>query len=295
MSVETSSTIATQVLRAVQEGRELDAEAVRSLASASDILALGALADDVRRRHRGTAVTFVRVHVLDLAGIASWTAPPPAAQEVRLVGELPHLDALVEAIRAAKALSGGRALRGCALAELWNTGRGRALQAVAEAGLDEVAWVEAGADAEVAVTAARAAGLGARVVGLAVPPSDRAAWLVTVRTLQHTVGGLDVVAPLPRVSDPTAPTTGFDDVRAIALARLALDGRVSIQVDWRKDGPKLAQVALTVGADDLDLVSPDDDLSRGPRRAPLEDVRRNIAAAGLTAVERDARHHRLAE
>lgn len=295
MSVDAASTIAPHVLRAVREGRRLDAAALQALAQVHDILALGALADDVRRRYRGAAVTFVRVHVLDVDDITALSAPPPSAQEVRLVGERPALAPLVEAIRAARALSGDRPLRGFSLPDLWAAGGPSALQAVAQAGLDEIAWVEVGPDAAAAVTAARSAGLAARVIGLEDPPADRAAWLLSVLALQDAVGGLDVVAPLSRVSDPTVPTTGFDDVRAIALARLALDGGMSVQVDWRTDGPKLAQVALTVGADDLDLVSPDDDASRGPRRAPLEEVRRNIAAAGLVAVERDGRHRRLAE
>ena len=61
----------------------------------------------------------------------------------------------------------------------------------------------------------------------------------------------------------------------------------SIQVDWQLYGPKLAQVALTMGADDIDGVSPlEGDLGR--RRSPLEEIRGNITAAGLEAVERTA-------
>ena len=66
----------------------------------------------------------------------------------------------------------------------------------------------------------------------------------------------------------------------------------SIQVDWTLYGPKLAQVALTVGADDVDAVSPADDAGTGPRRAPLEEIRRNIRAAGLEPIERDGRFDR---
>ena len=61
-------------------------------------------------------------------------------------------------------------------------------------------------------------------------------------------------------------------------------------MDWQRYGPKLAQVALTFGADDLDNVSPVDDAPEGRRRAPLEEVRRNIEAAGFTPVERDGRN-----
>jgi aminodeoxyfutalosine synthase len=79
----------------------------------------------------------------------------------------------------------------------------------------------------------------------------------------------------------------------VALARLLVDNIASIQVDWSRYGPKLAQVALTVGADDLDGVSPIDEMAEGRRRSPLELVRRNIAAAGLVPVERDGARRRV--
>jgi len=82
------------------------------------------------------------------------------------------------------------------------------------------------------------------------------------------------------------PTTGYDDVRAVALARLALPSVRNIQVDWTQYGPKLAQVALTFGANDLDRVSTVDDETLGRRRTSVEDVRRNITAAGFTPAER---------
>ena len=71
------------------------------------------------------------------------------------------------------------------------------------------------------------------------------------------------------------------------MARLALPAVRNIQVDWAQYGPKLAQVALTFGANDVDRVSPIDDETLGRRRTAVEDVRRNIAAAGFTPVERD--------
>ena len=85
------------------------------------------------------------------------------------------------------------------------------------------------------------------------------------------------------------PTTGYDDVKRVALARLIVDNMPSIQVDWSLYGPKLAQVALTVGADDVDGVSAEDETGQGRRRAPLEEIRRNIRAAGQEPVERNGR------
>jgi aminodeoxyfutalosine synthase len=76
----------------------------------------------------------------------------------------------------------------------------------------------------------------------------------------------------------------------VALARIVVDAVPSIQVDWARYGPKLAQVALTMGADDVDAVSPDDDpSSEGRRRSALEEIRRNIRAAGQEPVERNGR------
>lgn len=294
MPADQPLTVPEDLARQVADGGRLDAAAVAVLAAATDILALGALADDVRRRRHGTVTTFVRVHVLDVSDPASWTAPPPAAQEVRIVGTPASLDDAVDAVLQAKPLAGAAVLRGFELRDLITLGGEEGCRALAASGLDEVAFCHAGPEAAAAVMAAREAGLAVRVVGVDDEPADRAAWLLAVRDLQEAVGGLHAVAPLPRLIDATAPTTGFADVRSVALARLVLDEVPSVQVDWALYGPKLAQVALTVGADDLDAVSAVDDLSQGARRATLEDVRRNITAAGLNPAERTGRHALLA-
>ncbi len=68
----------------------------------------------------------------------------------------------------------------------------------------------------------------------------------------------------------------------------------SIQVDWPLYGPKLAQVALTVGADDVDGIAAVDPGVLGTRRSPIEEIKGNIRAAALEAVERDGRFRLLA-
>ncbi len=294
MSADQVPTIPPAVSDAARAGRRLDAADVRVLASLTDIISVGALADDARRARHGAATTFVRVHVLDVATPAAWTAPPPGAREVRLAGDPVSPVAAVDAVQRAKAIADGLPLRGFVLAALVRLGGAALLAELKSAGLDEVALVEPGPDAAAAVQSARDAGLGVRVIGAVTCPDDRAGWILDARALQDAVGGFEAVAPLPDAADPTTPTTGFDDVRQVALARLALETIPRVQVDWRRHGPKLAQVALTVGADDIDLVAADDDASRGTRRAPLEEIRRNITAAGLSPVERDGRFASLA-
>ena len=50
--------------------------------------------------------------------------------------------------------------------------------------------------------------------------------------LQRDVAIMRAFAPLPRVMNPAVPTTGYDDVKRIALARIIVDNVPSIQVDW---------------------------------------------------------------
>ena len=290
MSAEPMTTICDEVARQARAGARLDAATVSELARMPDILALGALADDARRRRHGATASYLRVHALDLAQAAQWMAAPATAHEVRLTGPAASLDEAVDAVLQARPLAGACVLRGFSLDEVFAWGGEEGCRALAAAGLDELALCHAGEGAAEAIRAARDAGLAVRVLGVEQEPGDRAAWLLEVRALQDAVGGLHAVAPLPRVIDPTLPTTGYSDVRQVALARLALEDLPSVQVHWGQYGPKLAQVALTVGADDLDGVPAEDDLAHGSRRATLEDLRRNILAAGFTPVERTGRH-----
>jgi aminodeoxyfutalosine synthase len=126
-----------------------------------------------------------------------------------------------------------------------------------------------------------------------LPSSDSVPLFKSVAMLQREVAVIRAFAPLPRLINPAVPTTGYEDVKRVALARLVVDNVPSIQVDWALYGPKLAQVALTVGADDVDAVSADDEAGDGRRRAPLEEIRRNIHAAGQDPVERNGRFDRL--
>jgi aminodeoxyfutalosine synthase len=162
--------------------------------------------------------------------------------------------------------------------------RAAGLELVAEAPIDRLR------SARRSVEEVNIAGMTlARVTVDRLPGPDPMPLLKSVVALQREVGVIRVFAPLPRLVNPAVPTTGYDDVKRIALARLVVDNVASIQVDWPLYGPKLAQIALTVGADDVDGVAPGDGQSEGPRRSPLEEIRRNIRAAGQEPVERNGR------
>ena len=121
---------------------------------------------------------------------------------------------------------------------------------------------------------------------------DPLALLFAVVDAQDRVGGIAAFAPLPR-HPGTTPSTGYEDVKLVAVSRLVADNINHVQIDWIQYGPKLAQVALTFGADDLDDVSASDHAPAGRRRAPLAEIERNVQAAGFTPVERDGRFNPL--
>ncbi len=274
--------------------------ALESLAASHDIISLGVTADDIRRQRHGTTTTFVRVAVV--TADAAPQAIPAAAGEIRIAGTPSSRANAVARVRDAVAVAGRRPVSAFSLADLESLAAsdGATLRAILEelraAGLELVAEapVDALADARRAIEEVNIAGLAlARLTVDRSPSGDPLPLLRSVADLQRQVGVLRAFAPLPRRFNPAAPSTGYDDVKRVALARIVVDNVPSIQVDWSLYGPKLAQVALTVGADDLDAVSPDDDAAQGPRRSALEEVRRNIRAAGYDPVERNGRFDRL--
>ena len=158
------------------------------------------------------------------------------------------------------------------------------LDALADLPLDTIA------DLPGALKALEAAGFDDLRLGIArIAAAERTDLLLRAGELQAEFGGIRWLNPLPAALSAFRPTTGYEDVKMVAIARLAAPNIPSIQVDWQRYGPKLAQVALTFGADDLSGVSASDEAPEGRRRAPLEEIRRNIEAAGFEPVERDGR------
>lgn len=273
-----------------------DAE-LTTYAASHDIISLGVAADEQRRRLHGTRTTFVRV--AEVSATPGDPIPiPPAAGEVRIVGAPATVAAAAQRVAEVVAAAGSVPVSAYSLDDLEAlAGREHVtlralLEELQRAGLELIAAApfDRLRDARLAIEEVNIAGLAlARLTIHQLPTADVPDLYRRIAGLQHDVGVIRAFAPLPRVVNPAVPTTGYDDVRRVALARLFVENIPSIQVDWSLYGPKLAQVALTVGADDLDAVSPLDDVSEGRRRAPLEEVRRNITAAALEPVERNGR------
>ncbi len=279
----------------VAAGERLSRADVERVFQCPDLVSVGVVGERARLAVTGNRVTFGRVIHVDAAGAVDAHGD---AGEVRLVGAPATVDDARTRVRAGAALAAGRLLTGFALADLAvlcgnDSGRltelarilaGDGLTAVAEVELDRTTSDEA---LIAQVQAVVAGGLGAWRLTVA-EAADRLQLIERACAVQAATGAVRAFAPLPRVDRADLPSTGYDDVKTVAAARLRCADIERIQVDWPLYGPKLAQVAITFGANDVDGVSAVEDNGLGSRRLPLEDIRRQIRAAGGEPVERDA-------
>jgi aminodeoxyfutalosine synthase len=132
---------------------------------------------------------------------------------------------------------------------------------------------------------------------------DRVDHLIRLRAVQDETGGFVTYIPLAFHPDNTPlahipKTTGFLDLKNIAVARLMLDNIAHIKAYWIMMTPRIAQVAQRFGADDLDGTVVEEKIyhdagattSQGLRRSELL---RLIKEAGREPVERDTAYNRV--
>jgi aminodeoxyfutalosine synthase len=282
----------------INGGDRLSPEEIRELATTPDILSLGMLADTVRRRMHGARATFLRV--ADVPFDAAEMNIAAAAREVRLTGAPVDLEVAVASAGNATRAGAGRTLSGFAWADVARWGASgsvdRVLARLKEAGLDAIADLPLDLidDPATAVKSLKNAGFQQLRLTVSKAPAEvRLDLLLLASELQNAHGNIQSLDPLPLSLSAFRPTTGYEDVKMVALARLAAPNIPSIQVDWRRYGPKLAQVALTFGADDIDGISPSDEAPEGRRRTARAEIERNIQVAGFAPVERDGRFNLL--
>jgi aminodeoxyfutalosine synthase len=293
----TTSSMFDAMLERVSAGDRLGSNDLELLAGTPDILQVGMLADTLHRSLHGTRVTYLRVALCPYDKPFT-EAVPLAAREVRVTGKAESLDVALTAIEAARAVAGERAVSAFSwldierLAAAGAEKTSKVLQRLRTAGLDALAEfpLDRVTDLRAALESIVSAGYTQVRLTIDKTPADaRTNLFTTAAALTEAYPAIRSINPLPSVLESLRPTTGYEDVKSVALARLAAPNIPDVQVDWLRYGPKLAQVALTFGANDLDNVQASDDAPDGRRRAPLEEVRRNIQAAGFEPAERDGR------
>jgi len=126
---------------------------------------------------------------------------------------------------------------------------------------------------------------------------ERVDHLLQLRNLQDKTHGFVAFIPLAfhpantGLSHLPGPT-GFDHLKAVAVARLLLDNFDHIKAYWVMLTPRVAQIALRFGADDLDGTVVEEKIyhdagATTPEHLTRADLERLIRAAGRIPVERD--------
>jgi aminodeoxyfutalosine synthase len=127
--------------------------------------------------------------------------------------------------------------------------------------------------------------------------------LCQLRALQDETKGFQTFIPLAFHPDNTKldylpKPTGLMDLRMVALSRIMLDNFDHIKAYWIMLGEKVAQLALSFGADDIDgtvvheLIYHDAG-AKTPEGLTVDQLHRMIREAGRVPVERDTLYRRV--
>jgi aminodeoxyfutalosine synthase len=126
---------------------------------------------------------------------------------------------------------------------------------------------------------------------------DRVDHLLRLRALQDETHGFVAFIPLAFHPANTAlahlpSTTGFQDLKNIAVARLLLDNIAHVKAYWVMMTPRIAQIAQRFGADDLDGTIVEERIYHDAGATTSQSMRRGdllrlIREAGREPVERD--------
>jgi aminodeoxyfutalosine synthase len=134
---------------------------------------------------------------------------------------------------------------------------------------------------------------------------DRVDHLLRLRELQDETSGFQAFIPLAfhnannRLRKLNAPT-GADDLKNLAVSRLLLDNVPHIKAYWPMHTPKLAQVALCMGVDDVDGTVVEEHIyhmagAETDQAMSVDELVDLIRRAGRVPVERDALYRAVRE
>jgi aminodeoxyfutalosine synthase len=134
---------------------------------------------------------------------------------------------------------------------------------------------------------------------------DRVDHLRQLRALQDETRGFVGFVPLPYHPENNAipvdhGPTGFDSLRTIAVSRIYLDNFTHITAYWVGLGLKLAQVALSYGADDLHGTILEEHIfhmagAKSPQLQTSAEMIKAIREAGRVPVQRNTFYEPLSE
>lgn len=126
---------------------------------------------------------------------------------------------------------------------------------------------------------------------------DRVDHLLRLRAVQDDTHGFQTFIPLAFHPDNTPldhlpRTTGLTDIKQIAVSRLLLDNFPHIKAYWQMMTPKIAQISLRFGADDIDGTVIEEKIyhdagATTPQGMRREGLMRLIREAGREPFERD--------
>ncbi len=135
--------------------------------------------------------------------------------------------------------------------------------------------------------------------------AERVRHMIQLRDLQDETGGFLAFVPLAFHPENTEmahipPPTGAEDLRTVAVARVMLDNFDHIKAYWVILTPKVAQVSLGFGADDLDGTVINETIvheagAKTPLALTVEELVALIQEIGRVPVERDSLYRPLRE
>ena len=271
----TDMDIDAAIIERARNGEDLTEAELLALDGA-DLLALGMLADEVRRARVGDRVGFARVYKVDRAiqdrgrscgpGCRSGDSALGGRGYFRTDHRFDSTGACGHRCRASPT---GFSL-GAIAAREWGD-LPAVLTAFRSAGLDALAEAPVDLVTPAEVETAAASGVTPQTLSVQRWSGDgRIPVLLRARAIASANPPITRFSPLSREQSVTAPTTGYHDVRMVALARLALPALPTIDVDWQqvrtKTRPGRADVRCQPPRSRLTRRRPDPRLATRQRR-----------------------------
>jgi cyclic dehypoxanthinyl futalosine synthase len=137
--------------------------------------------------------------------------------------------------------------------------------------------------------------------GMGETLEERISHLEVIRNIQDDTGILRAFIPWSFSPAKTAmenimPATGIDYLKIVAIARIFLDNIVYIQAGWLTEGLKPAQIALSMGANDMGGVLTEEVVVKATginTRAGAREFVNLVKDAGKAPVQRNSEYREI--